>query len=206
MKTAATLSAVVLSIVAGAPAASGAIQVADLGTAAPPATLGGYTLVPFGDDARPNFIDVPGVSVPDGAPFGGITFSPDLNKRSIGDGWATWSNGYTGDVYFSNGATSISIALPAGTGAFYFYAEPDPFDTFSITATANDGTSLTVPVAGQAGANGYGFYTDGPALTSITVSSSVAFAVGEFGIARVPTPGSGALALAGLGLIARRRR
>ena len=83
-----------------------------------------------------------------------------MNHREIGNGWATWSHGYTGDVYYNNGDNNITMTMPAGTGAFYFYAEPDPFETFSITATADDGT-ITIPVTGSAGANGFGFWTAG---------------------------------------------
>ncbi len=203
--------AAVLAITAGSQAA---IQVVDLGTGAPPATVGGYTMVPFGDDARPN-VGVNDVGVADGAPFGTLGFSQTLGHASIGAGWATWSHGYTGDVYvvpaeqiIPRGGVfaAVTLSLPAGTGAFYFYAEPDLFETFTITAVSGN-TSLSIPVAGEAGANGWGFFTDDfSALTSITVSSNASFAIGEFGAARVPAPGAGALALAGLGMIARRRR
>jgi hypothetical protein len=193
----------VLALTAGSQAA---IQVVDLGTGAPPASIGGYTMVPFGDDTRAVFADVSGVGVAEGSPFGSIGFSPDLSHREIGNGWSTWSHGYTGDVYYSNGATSVSITLAPMTGAFYFYAEPNPFGQFTITASSGQ-TSISLSVEGDAGANGFGFYTDDfSALTSITVTSDVDFAIGEFGAARVPAPGAGALALAGLGMIARRRR
>lgn len=198
---------VVVSSLALASAASATINVIDLGTGAPPASFGGFTLVPFGDDTRPTLVDVTDVSVADGAPFGGITFSPALNHRQIGDGWATWSHGYAGDVYYTVGGLSALIGLPANTGAFYFYAEPNQFSIFNLTATAQDGTSLTVPVSGLSGANGFGFYTSGGMpLVSITVTSDSDFAIGEFGIAAIPSPSAGVLALAGLGMIARRRR
>jgi len=61
-------------------------------------------------------------------------------------------------VYYSNGATSLSIILPTDTAAFLFYAEPDPFQVFTIEATAQDGTVISQNVDGFAGAAGYGFY------------------------------------------------
>jgi Ca2+-binding RTX toxin-like protein len=79
------------------------------------------------------------------------------------------------------------MALPENTKAFYFYAEPQIFDTFSVTATASDGTtSGPVAVRGQAGAKYFGFYTTGGSrISTITVDVDPAargFAVGEFGI------------------------
>jgi hypothetical protein len=103
--------------------------------------------------------------------------------------WATWSNGYLGDVYSTFGSankTQVTISLPSGTQAFYFYAEPNAFAGFTITATAQDGTSSgPVTVNGNAGAKYYGFYgTGGATLSSITVTDTdtSGFAVGEFGI------------------------
>ncbi len=194
-----------LAVLAFAGAAQAQIAVADLGTGAPPATLGGFNMLAFGADPRPLFNDVNDITTADGAPFGTLGFGAAVNHRQIGAGWATWSHGYTGDVYYTNGATSLSLALPAGTGAFYFYVEGNPFDVRSFTATADDGTTLTFDVNGNAGARGYGFWTTGGSLTSISVSSDVDFAIGEFGAARIPAPGAAALLGLG-GLVATRRR
>ena len=113
-----------------------------------------------------------------------MTFSPSLYHLGVGNGWATWSNGYAGDVYATLGALSATITLPPDTSAFYFYAEPNPFAVFSITAVAQDGTSSgPIPVYGLAGAQYFGFYGTGSArIASITISSDVDFAIGEFGI------------------------
>lgn len=173
----------------------------DLGTAAPPGTLGSYTMTPFGPDGRPHFNDE--VDVP--SPLGGVVgFSSPANHRAIGDGWATWSHGYTGDVYYTNGALSISLIMPANTGAFYLYAEPNPFGPFTMTVTDSTGATITTTVEGDSGANGFGFYTNMGSLVSISVSSTVDFAIGEFGIANtqgqgVPDGGS-AVALLGIAL------
>jgi hypothetical protein len=152
------------------------------GTAAPPGTLGPYTMTPFPADPQPLFTNVSSVAAPTG---GSVGFSPSLNHRRIGLGWATWSHGYTGDVYYTNGGTSATMTMPANTVAFYFYAEPNPFGFFDITATAQDGTtSGPIPVDGFAGATYFGFYaTGGDTIVSITVGSTVDFAIGEFGIA-----------------------
>jgi hypothetical protein len=156
------------------------------GTAAPPATLGPYTMTPFGNDGR---ADGTVSGVPD--PAGTIGFSPSLSHTKVGVGWQTWSHGYTGDVYFTGG-TQITITLPAGTKAFYLYAEPNQFAVFSVQATAQDGTtSGPIPVQGQAGAQYFGFYGTGAAtLASITVTSAdpTGFAVGEFGINPAASP------------------
>jgi hypothetical protein len=151
------------------------------GTAAPPATLGPYTMTQFGPDGRTLGESVSDVSDPAGT----IGFTPSLTHARVTQGWATWSHGYTGDVY-STGGTTITITLPAGTKAFYFYAEPQQFAVFSVEATAQDGTtSGPIPVQGNSGAQYFGFYGNGSAtLSSITVTTAdpTGFAVGEFGI------------------------
>jgi hypothetical protein len=111
------------------------------------------------------------------------------------------------------------MTLPGSTGAFYFYAEPDQFATFNITATASDGTTLTEAVSGQGGANGFGlFASTGESIASILVTATdpTGFAVGEFGIAAttavtaVPEPSTALIAtvagIAVLGVHRLRRR
>jgi hypothetical protein len=170
-----------------ASAASGSIIFSDApGTSAPPSTLGPYRMTSFPADTQAVGGTVSSVA----GPTGTLGFTPSLQHcltpNSAGC-WQTWSNGYSGDVYATSSG-SITITLPASTAAFYFYAEPDQFETFSITATSNDGTtSGSIPVAGQAGAEYFGFYaTGGASLTSITVSGTdpTGFAVGEFGISK----------------------
>lgn len=152
------------------------------GTGAPPPTLGSYTMKAFGADPQPLFTDVTGVTVPSGKAT--VGFTPALEHVQVGNGWNTWSNGYTGDVYWAQ-SDAMTFTLPAGTDAFYFYAEPDPYSTFTMSATTQDGTtSGPIDVNGFAGAQYFGFYTDGSvALKTISVSSGIDFAVGEFGIA-----------------------
>jgi hypothetical protein len=166
-------------------------------------------MTPFADDIRATNFDVTTVASPLG---GDVGFSVAVSHREIGSGWVSWSHGYTGDVYYSNGATSVTLTLPAQTGAFYFYAEPNPFAVHTITATSA-GESISQDVDGSGGASYYGFYTTDALdpILSITVSSAVDFAVGEFGISKtaaVPEPGTFAIwgTLGGLGLIVARRR
>ncbi len=150
------------------------------GAGAPPATLGPYTMTPFPADTQPLSTNVSSVA----GPTGDLGFSPALSHYRIGQGWGTWSHGYTGDVYLPRTATQVVLTLPPDTGAFYLYVEPD-FGLLTITATAQDGaTSGPVQVNGASGARYFGFYSLSRApLTSITVSAANAFAVGEFGIA-----------------------
>jgi hypothetical protein len=151
------------------------------GTSAPPQALGPYRMTAFQQDPQGNGAGVSGVTGPTGA----LGFSPELLHCMTGGCWATWSNGYGGDIYATGGQT-ITITLPSSTKAFYFYAEPFQFQTFNITATSSDGTtSGAVPVAGLAGAEYFGFYATGSAtLSAITVTAAdpAGFAVGEFGI------------------------
>ena len=135
------------------------------------------------------------------SPLGDIGFSNSLYQLNVPDGWGTWSNGYTGDIYTQQSYDpvtfnyiDVTLTLPAGTTAFYLYAEPQLFGPFMITATANDGTTLSQSPNGDAGAEGYGFY--GSDLATITIDADPnawGYAVGEFGIsqsapARFPNP------------------
>jgi hypothetical protein len=156
-----------------------------LGTNAPSVTIGGYTMTPFPLDGRPlgnveNQVDAP-LSC-----GGALDFSVPSTHTRIGLGWASWSHGYTGDVYYNFGST-ITITLPPNTNAFYCYAEPNTFGFFTVEALANDGTSSgPMPVNGLGGATGFAFYTTGACnLTTITINVDPyagGFAIGEFGI------------------------
>lgn len=159
------------------------ITATNLGTAAPPATLGSITMekVPAGHACSGQ----PPGSLP--SSFGAVTGAPtDGLARCIGSGWATWSHGYTGDVWYTGGATSQTITLPAGVGAAYVYVEPNPFSvqTCSMTATGSSGSQSTGPFSadGSGGAVGWGFVESAGTLSSITVSCDVDFATGTWGV------------------------
>jgi hypothetical protein len=159
------------------------------GSAPPPATLGPYTMTAFGLDPQPiNDGAVTGVSDPAGT----LAFTPPLNHSRVGNGWSTWSHGYTGDVYWTPSGGPITITLPAGTRAFYVYAEPNTFALFDVTATAQDGTtSGPVQVQGEGGAKYFGFYATGTpniASISVTTTDTSGLGVGEFGIAPAAAP------------------
>jgi hypothetical protein len=164
------------------------------GTAAPPATLGTYTLHSFPTDGTPPGTAESAVL----GPTGTIMFDGDLTHDSVGHGWATWSNGYTGDVYEAKNklsATSfeVTISLPPNTGAFYLYAEPNEFEDLTMSATSDDGTtSGNRAVFGNSGAQYFGFYVPcGHSLSSIEVQDmggDSAMAIGEFGIASGCSP------------------
>lgn len=161
-----------------------------LGTGLPPATVGpGIPITPFTPDARPLFASVN--TVQSGLPSGEvITFNNICSHRRVGNGWATWSHDYTGDVYFANGATSLAIGLPISTTAFVFYVEPDPFAVYSFTVTYSGGGSITESINGAAGAKGFAvFEHDGlGSPTGVSISSTVSFAVGEFYMGVNPPP------------------
>lgn len=160
-----------------------------VGTGAPPSTLGGYPMTAFQVDSRGIGATVSSVADPAGT----VSFSPSLRHYRVGNGWATWSHGYTGSVYFSGEAAAgqdptIELTLPTGTKAFAFYAEPNAFSSFSVEAIASDGTSSEpANIHGKSGARYFGFYgSSGQTLTSITITASDprGFAVGEFSISR----------------------
>lgn len=177
--------------------ASALVMATDLGTGLPPATLGGYTMVPYDP----------------GSIAGAET-------RTVGVDWNTWGQGYTGQVYAYFGDGPITLVLGAGTQACYFYEEPNAYADFYMTATDSSGVSVTTLINGYYGSAGVGFWTTGASeyLSTIVVTCTdpSGFAIGNFGIneggslggfigENVPDAGSTlslvALALCGLGIV-----
>jgi hypothetical protein len=174
-----------------------------LGLAAPPSVLGAYAVTAFtADPAGPGDL-VAAVALPAGAtPSGVVGFSDLLEHQTVPGGWATWSHGYAGDVYWLDGfvADTLVLTLPVETKAFYFYVQPNYFGPvgapadfdFDITAENDAGESMAVlgeTISGLGGAKGFGFSITGPgdpSLTTITIAGLATwpdgFAVGEFGI------------------------
>ncbi|MBE9009886.1 PEP-CTERM sorting domain-containing protein [Pseudanabaenaceae cyanobacterium LEGE 13415] len=161
-----------------------------------PSTLAaqGFDLISVPNGAEPVGTDISTLNFP----LGNIEFSSSVNKRTIGNGWQTWSNGYTGEVYFTKGASAIDITLP-NLSAFDFYAQPDVFGSFTISAIAQSGEAsdvLSQVVNGNAGAQYFGFYSDDPLdpIRSIRITAdpgAEGFAIAQLRGARravVPTP------------------
>lgn len=184
------LAALAALAVTAAPASAEIVFDGSPGTGAPPATLGPYEMTPYTDDPRANRSSVN--AVPD-FPGGELGFDRTLSLRQIGNGWATWSHGYRGDVYVTSPGTNVTLDLPPGTGAIYLYAEPGQFGFHTIRANSDDGTSSgPVQVRGDFGARYFGFYATeaGETIESIELdvaSSARGFGVGEFGWARTLT-------------------
>lgn len=159
------------------------------GTKAPPAKLGGFAMKPFPADSRTNGGAVTFVH----GPTGKVRFSPTLTHVKVGAGWSyRWGHAYTaGDVYYTN-SNSITLTLPTGVKAFYFYAQPYSQGTYPITATADGANSGPLSVTGghgsPAAARYFGFYavTKSARVTKVTVSISgepiAGLAIGQFGI------------------------
>jgi hypothetical protein len=134
-----------------------------------------------------------------------LAFDSAVNKRTIGSGWATWSAGYAGDVFYSNGDTSI-VATITEVSAFGLEMEPNPYGDYSMSLTLSDGSIITQTVSGYAGADFFGWV--GAGVVSFTMASAVDFAFGRFVESQVPEPGALLLlgsALFGMAGIMRRR-
>jgi hypothetical protein len=155
------------------------------GTGKSPAKVGPYRMRKSGRDGRPLSSRVRTVKIGRKT----IHFNRSVRHDRIGKngGWLTWSNGYKRDVYWTGGATSLSIKLPKGTRAFYVYIEPDAFKDYDVVAKLDDGTtSGQATVKGKHGAAFFGFYATGAGrLHAIQISGGGDdFAVGEFGISK----------------------
>ena len=187
--------ALILALLLVASGAEAAVVFQNLGTSAPPTTLGPYHVGAFDQTPQAAITDFTSVSSIPGNPEGSdLGVSPNLDKRTIGASWGTWSNGYTGVVYYGADVTSMMLTLPTGTAAFYFYAEPNQFSDFNVSATTAQGaTSGPISVNGQGGANGFAFYSSpgDPILTiTVTCTDASGFAIGEFGAVSVQQAGS----------------
>lgn len=120
---------------------------------------------------------VSGATLADGTVLG---FAQNLQVASIGNGWATWCCGYTGQVLesYSTGTLTTETWTISPVSAFGMYIEPDVFETLDITLTLSSGSHVTEAVAGEGGAEFFGWV--GSDVTGITISSSSDFAEGDF--------------------------
>ncbi|MBK9669593.1 MAG: hypothetical protein IPO74_06535 [Thermomonas sp.] len=186
-----TISA--LALAASSFAASADVLFTNLGTAAPPASVGSHAVTPFDTAAQAAVSEYSNVSIIPGSPVAGdLTISPAANKRTVPTGWgSSWSDGYTGPVFFISASGSATLTLPPNTKAFYFYFEGNYYGSNTVTATTDSGAtsgavSVTTNPPGRAGAAaGFASHrTAAATITSITISapSSGGFSVGEFGV------------------------
>lgn len=123
---------------------------------------------------------------------------------TIGDGWSTWSGGYTGQVLFPGFSVGSIVLSFSGIDALGFEVEPVSFGIFDVTVTLSDGTFETIGVEGASGAQFFGFAD--PSIVSVTISAdpnASGFAFGNFysATASVEVPAPAALALFGFGLL-----
>ena len=191
-------AAIAVTVGAGTAAAANPLVVAvtSPGTATPPNFLGPYFMrsLPTTDPNVSEFSTTCGLDV--------ISWVPCANLRYIGSGWATWSHGYTGSVYFLQGAGDIAtINLPSNTNAFSFDIESNNFNptapatafTFVVDASGSGapGTTTAVTVApnGTSSARYVGFYSKAPSKANLIQALKITclggcngFAVGEFKI------------------------
>lgn len=140
----------------------------DLGTTAPPSTLGEYALVSKPD----GYVNNQSVtSIP--TALGDITLDQSFNTREIDEGWGTWSHSYTGRVYCNDVTplTKFVMTMPSSVYAFTMYLEPNNEGPFSFSVTTSDGTVATKNISGSSGATGFGFYSTGTqTISSITIT------------------------------------
>ncbi len=136
---------------------------------------------------------------------GNLAFSKDMLIEKIGDGWATWSHGYGGEVAWTNGASSVSGTFSgSGSQAFGMEIEPNDFGTHTITVTLSDGSVIEQDVTGDSGADFFGWTSTDEEVNSFDITSDGDFALGNIveggstNEATVPEPLS--LSLLGIGL------
>lgn len=179
------------------------------GTGPPPAVFNKYVMRTFEPD--PTALLTPTTSLPSPSQCGNsLRFSTPALHLKVGQGWETWSHGYSGDVYTYFDQTAAIILLPQGTRAFYFYTEPNVYSNYTAEAIADDGTSSgPITIQGYAGAKFIGFYVTGSQCLLKTIKityppAAGGFAIAEFAIScmpAIPTMSEWGLILLGLGLL-----
>jgi hypothetical protein len=132
---------------------------------------------------------------------GGPTISGNfVTIRTVPSSWNYWCCGYTGQVLY-DGNLTYSGTLSSAVGGMGMYIETYQPQTFTITLSLSDGSTLSEPVYGGGGAQFFGWV--GTDITSFTVTvapnggnSPNGFAMGDFFSAPAPVPGP----IAGAGL------
>lgn len=179
--------------------AGAAVVFVNLGTATPPSTVGTFSVTPY--DLRPQAAipNLTNTSVVPGSPLPPDTItSLPVQRRTVGDGWTSWSHGYTGPVFYTVPVVPPLTLTIAPAKAFYVYVEPAAFgQPFAVAVATNaGGSSGPVLIDASAGATGFGFYTTADeTITSVTIDADPAaqgFAFAELGLgvdgAGTPSP------------------
>lgn len=180
---------VLLAAMLPAGRAGAAVVFENLGTAAPPSTVGTFAVTPY--DLSPQFAipNMTNVSVIPGSPISpDTTTSIPVQKRTVGDGWTSWSHDYAGPVFYTVPIIPPLTLTIAPARAFYVYVEPAALgEPFAVIVTTNaGGSSGSVLVDGDGGATGFAFYTTaGESITSVTIDADPdgdGFAFAELGL------------------------
>lgn len=161
----------------------------NLGTVAPPAAVGPFAVTPYDLTPQAAIPNLSNTSVIPGSPFPpDTTTSFPVQKRTVGDGWTSWSHGYAGPVFYTVPISPPLVLTVAPAKAFYVYVEPAAFGSpFAVTvATNGGGASGPVFVDAAGGATGFAFYTTaGESITAVTIDADFnagGFAFAELGL------------------------
>jgi hypothetical protein len=179
----------VLAATLAAARAGASVIFENLGTAAPPSTVGTFAVAPYDLTPQTAIPNMTNVSVIPGSPTPpDTTTSFPVQKRTVGDGWTSWSHGYTGPVFYTVPMVPPLTLTIAPAKAFYVYVEPAALgQPFAVTVTTNaGGSSGAVLVDGASGATGFAFYTTASeSITSVTIDAdpdAQGFAFAELGL------------------------
>ncbi len=153
-----------------------------LGTDAPPAEL--IAEYGFLSNEANGLVDFTSVtSIP--MTYSSIGVATSANVRTIGSSWGSWSHGFTGHVYFTDGsALTNTLTLPEHCLGAIVYVESNSFSKFDFTYTA-DGIATPVTltdVVGDSGAAGVAFLSDTGYLNTIKIDAETGangFSFGE---------------------------
>jgi len=177
--------------------AGAAVVFVNLGTAGPQSAVGPFAVTPYDLAPQTAIPNQTNTSVIPGSPLPPDTITSfQVQKRTVGNGWTSWSHGYTGPVFFTVPVVPPLTLAIAPAHAFYVYVEPAAFgQPFAVSVITNaGGSSGPVLVDASGGATGFGFYTTADeSITAVTIDADpnaqgFAFAELGLGISGVATP------------------
>lgn len=112
-----------------------------------------------------------------------LSFSEDLEGRQVPGSFATWSGGQTPRVLLTaEDVSELGGTFGAPMRAFGLEMQPDVQDSFQMTLTLNDGSTLQQTVDGSGGAQFFGWLTSGSA-TVLHMTLSIDAQPGDQGFA-----------------------